>query len=289
MSKEINELFPQTNAIYECGSDILGFDLKKLMLEGDEAALAANSQPAILAGSLVALTAVRELGIEAAGVAGHSLGEYAAMYAAGVVTIENVFKLISLRAAAMSTADWTNGKMAAVIGASAEVVGEVCAAVRASGKYVVPVNYNSPVQTVIAGTADALAAAEPLLKEKKAKRVVPLNVTAAFHSGLMKPAADKFKKDIAGFTFDKPRVKFYANLYGKELTDFSNMKEYLSAHICSPVLFTAELAAMQADGFDTYVECGGKVLTGLVKKTLDGVSAYSVSDGKDFAELKAAV
>jgi [acyl-carrier-protein] S-malonyltransferase len=290
MSKELFEIFPKTADIYKCGSDILGFDLQKLMFEGNESELAKNSQPAIMTGSLVALYAAGEIGVKYGGVAGHSLGEYAAMYAAGVIDLETAFKLIKIRQRVMNeAADGQDGGMAAVIGANAETVADVCKTVRESGLYIAPVNYNSPVQTVIAGTSAALAAAEPLLKEKKAKRFMKLNVTAAFHSELMKDAAEKFKEEISGFSFKPSTVKFYSNLYGSELTDFTDMQSYLSKHICSPVMFTNELSAMKNDGFEKYVECGGKVLTGLVKKTLADVQAYSLSDGKDFADLTAAV
>lgn len=293
MSKELSDKFPSSGEIYECGSDILGFDLKKLMLEGDEAELNKNSQPAILAASLISLHALRELGkADVSAVAGHSLGEYAAMTAAGMVNTETAFRLIKLRSdAMMRVANAGNaGGMAAVIGASPEVIEEACAQVSQSGLYVTPVNYNSPAQTVIAGTNEALAAVEPVLKEKKAKRFVKLNVTAAFHSEIMKPAAEEFKAAIANFTFAAPAVTFFSNIYGEEITkhitDFTQMPEYLSKHIVSPVRFTSELAAMQAAGVDTFIELGaGKVLTGFVKKTLSDVTAVSLVDATDAEAL----
>ena len=293
MSKELADKFPSAAGIYECGSDILGLDLKKLMLDGDEAELNKNSQPAILAASLISLSALRELGkADFSAVAGHSLGEYAAMTAAGMVNTETAFRLIKLRSDAMMKVanSGSAGGMAAVIGAAPEVIEEACKQVSDSKLYVVPVNYNSPAQTVIAGTDEALAAVEPVLKEKKAKRFVKLNVTAAFHSEIMKPAAEEFKEAIKDFKFNPPTVTFFSNLYGEELskhiTDFSQMPEYLSRHIVSPVRFTSELAAMQAAGISTFIELGaGKVLTGFVKKTLSDVTAVSLVDKADAEAL----
>ncbi|GHU47143.1 malonyl CoA-acyl carrier protein transacylase [Clostridia bacterium] len=289
MSKELSEKFPKSAQVYECGSDVLGFDLKKLMLDGPEEQLNRNSQPAILAASLIGLTALSELGrTDVSAVAGHSLGEYAALTAAGVLDTESAFRLIKLRSDAMMEVADSGGTsgMAAVIGAAPDIIEEACAQVRESGKYVVPVNYNSPAQTVIAGTAEGLAAVEPILKEKKAKRFVKLNVTAAFHSAVMQPAADKFKAGAAGFTFKAPNITFFSNLYGddisKHITDFSLLPEYLAKHIVSPVKFTAELAAMSAAGVDRFIELGaGKVLTGFVKKTLSDVTAVSLVDAAD--------
>ena len=154
-------------------------------------------------------------------------------------------------------------------------VEEVCAAAQ---NFVTAVNYNSPVQTVIAGTPEGIEEVTPIFKEMKG-RVIPLNVAGAFHSKLMQPAADLFYETAKTINFSAPDKKYYSNVTGGELTDFSDMASMLAKHIVSPVRFTSELAAMQADGADTFVEFGpGKVLTGLVKKTLSDVTAKNVSD-----------
>lgn len=243
------------------------------------------SQPAIFTVSLLALAAAEEKGIEFQGVAGHSLGEYAAMVASGVLTLEEGYTAIKHRAIAMDKAAKANpGAMAAVIGLSAEKVTEICEKIKNEGDYVQAVNFNSPVQTVIAGTKEGIEKASQLAKEEGARRALPLAVSAAFHSELMKPAAEEFKEAVKDMDFKKAKVKFYSNVIGKELTDFSDMPSLMARHICSPVRFTEELNAMKNDGFDCYVELGpGKVLTGLVGKTLKEVRAVNIENAETLA------
>lgn len=278
MGAELAKAYAKTKVILECGSDIMGFDLLKKLTEStpEELAQTRLSQPAIFTVSLLALCAARENGLSCSAVAGHSLGEYAAMYASGILPLEDAFKAIKLRSEAMAkAAENSKGAMAAVIGCENSVIEEVCAGV--SG-YCAPANYNSPVQTVIAGEENAIAEAMEKFAEKKI-RCVKLAVSAAFHTKLMKPAADEFKEEIMGFTFSEPQCDFYSNLYGKKLDALPNMPEYLAAHICSPVKFADELNAMNEDGIDCFVELGpGKVLTGLVKKTLKGVINVNIED-----------
>ncbi len=278
MGAELAKSYPKAKVILECGSYIMGFDLLKKLTEStpEELAQTRLSQPAIFTVSLLALCAARENGLECCAVAGHSLGEYAAMYASGVLPLEDAFKAIKLRSEAMAkAAENSKGAMAAVIGCENSVIEEVCAEV--SG-YCAPANYNSPVQTVIAGEENAISEAMEKFGEKKI-RCVKLAVSAAFHTKLMKSAADEFKEEIMGFTFSEPQCAFYSNLYGKKLDALPNMPEYLAAHICSPVRFVDELNAMNEAGIEAYVELGpGKVLTGLVKKTLKGVINVNIED-----------
>ena len=176
------------------------------------------------------------------------------------------------------------GAMAAVMKLAPEKIEEVCAN---ASNYVTAVNYNSPQQTVIAGTPEGIAEVSEVFAELKA-RVVPLKVAGAFHSKLMQSAADKFYEAAKAITFNAPQVKYYSNVTGGELTDFSDMPSLLAQHIVSPVRFTAELAAMEAAGADTFVEFGpGKTLTGLVKKTLSGVTALNIENlsGLEGAEI----
>ncbi|MDD6032247.1 MAG: ACP S-malonyltransferase [Oscillospiraceae bacterium] len=280
MAAELIAASPKAAEVFSCASDILGFDLKETCLSGtaEELAVTTVAQPAIMATSLAALACVREAGIEAEAVAGHSLGEYAAMVAAGMLSMEDGFRLIAARAAAMGRcAAARPGSMAAILGLTADEVAEVC---EKTEGYVLPVNYNSAAQTVIAGeTAAVTAACETFAA--MGKRAVPLAVSAAFHSAMMQPAADEFYEAAKGFTFAEPKIDFYANLTGERLTDFLDMPGYLARHIVSPVRFTSELAALQQAGFDRYLELGpGKVLTGLVKKTLKGVDALNVENQK---------
>lgn len=273
--------------IYECASDILGFDLKKIISESDAETLSRTiyAQPAIMATSLICLEAAKKRGFEYGGVAGHSLGEYAAMVAAGMLSLEDGFRVIKARAAAMDkAAQNAEGAMCAILKLSAEEVEKLC---EETEGYVVPANYNSTIQTVIAGEKAAVAAAAEAAAAKRA-RAVPLAVASAFHTKLMQPAADEFYEEVKNVTFSEPKVKFYSNVLGSELTDFSDMPALLAKHIVSPVRFTAELAAMQADGFDSFVEFGPKnVLTGLVKKTLKDVTAKNCENCATLEEVTA--
>lgn len=288
MGKELLEAVPSAGSVYECASDILGYDLKQLCFEGSEQQLAETriSQPAIFATSLVALEAAKSKEIPFDAVAGHSLGEYAAMVAGGVLSMEDGFRAIKARAEAMQDCTLkSDGGMIAVLGLPADVIEAVC---KETDGYVVPVNYNSPAQTVIAGEKAALEKAAAAMTAAGAKRTVPLAVSAAFHSKLMQPAADRFYQEIADLPFSEAKVPFYSNLTGGELKDFSDMPSYLAKHIVSPVRFTEELNSLHQNGFDRFIELGpNKVLTGLVKKTLKDVTAFHIEDRKtlEAAEL----
>lgn len=278
MGKDIAEAMPELAEVYETGSAILGTDLKDICFNAplDELSRTINSQPAIMATSIVCLKAAQAKGFTFDGVAGHSLGEYAAMYASGMISLEDAFCLIKARAAAMEEATASaKGAMAAIMKIAPEEVERVCSEAK---EYVTAVNYNSPVQTVIAGTPEGIAEVSEVFSGMKA-RVIPLNVAGAFHSKLMQPAADKFYETAKTITFNAPQVKYYSNLTGGELTDFSDMASMLAKHIVSPVRFTSELAAMQEAGADKFVEFGpGRTLTGLVKKTLKDVTAVNVEN-----------
>jgi [acyl-carrier-protein] S-malonyltransferase len=283
MAKELCERYPAADRVFELANDVLGTDIRKTAFEGPEEDLnrTVNSQPAIMACSLAAFEAAKAEGIEFAGAAGHSLGEYAAMAASGMLGYEDAFRLIKIRAEAMDKcARSSEGVMYAIIGPAPEEIETAC---KQTDGYVVPVNYNSPVQTVIAGEAKAAEAAAELIKQTStAKRVkaVKLNVASAFHSEIMRPAAEEFLAKAQGFVFSEPKVTFYSNVTGAVL-DFAgtDMIKRLADHIVSPVRFTAELAAAQAAGFDTFIELGpNKVLTGLVKKTLTEASAYNIEN-----------
>jgi len=278
MAKELCEKYPAAKAVFDKASEVLGYDIAKIAFDGPEEELnkTANSQPAIMACSLAAFEAAKAEGITFDGVAGHSLGEYAAMVAAGVVTFEDGFKLIKARASAMQkAAEASSGAMYAVIGLDASEVERICGETEG---YVVPVNYNSSVQTVIAGDTAACEAAAAKFTEMK-KKAIKLNVASAFHSKLMQPAADEFIETAKTVEFKPAEVDFYSNVLGVKLEDFTNMPEMLAKHIVSPVKFTSELAEMDAAGYENYIELGpNKVLTGLVKKTLKGKNAVNIEN-----------
>lgn len=285
MGKEIVNICPQSKRIYDVASEVLGFNLAEMCFNGSDEELARtiNSQPAIMATSLACFEAVKAKGIEFSAVAGHSLGEYAAMVASEMLSLEDGFKVIKARAEAMDKAGSENaGSMAAILKLKADEVAKACE--EAEG-YVVPVNYNSPIQTVIAGEIDAVANASAILSSKGA-RVMPLKVSSAFHSELMRSASEEFYSKIENIKFNAPKVSFYSNILGCELKDFSDMRTILAKHIISPVKFTDELENLFADGYTTFIELGpNKVLTGLVKKTLSGVTALNVENEKTYNEV----
>ena len=213
---------PILKNIAETGSEILGRDLVEILTEipQEELNLTINAQPAIMTVSLMALRAAEQKGFTFDGVAGHSLGEYAAMQASGMITLEDAFRLIKARSEAMDEAARNNkGTMAAIMKIAPETVAEVC---EKAENYVSAVNYNSPVQTVIAGTPEGVAEVSEIFTGMKA-RVVPLSVAGAFHSKLMQSAAEKFYETAKTINFKTPEVKYYSNVTGGELTDFSDM------------------------------------------------------------------
>lgn len=289
MGSELLTIFPNLEYIYEIGSNVLGFDLKKTCFEESLENLSKTeiAQPAIFATSILSYEAVKTLGITADMVAGHSLGEYAAMVASGMLSLEDSFKIIKERAGAMGKcAEKQNSAMCAVLGLSSEEISKVCADVEG---YVIPVNFNSPKQTVIAGEEIAVDSAMNIFKEM-GKRVVKLNVSAAFHSKFMQSGADEFTNNIKDFKFTAPQIEFYSNVYGKKLDNFDNMVSYLGEHLVSPVRFVEELNSMQQNGAERFIECGpNKILSGLVKKTLSGVDVFNVENEKTFNKLKSSL
>ena len=289
MGAELAEKSSAAKQILECGSDIMGFDLMKKLTDStpEELAQTRLSQPAIFTTSLLALAAARENDIDNVAVAGHSLGEYAAMYASGMLGMEDAFKAINLRSGALAeAAEATGGALAAIIGSDNVTIARVCGEVSGC---CAPANYNSPQQTVLAGESAAIDEAIAKFGEM-GKRAVKLAVSAAFHTKLMAGAAEKFKGEIAGFPFKAPTCDFYSTLNGRKLEDFSDMPSYLAAHICSPVRFVEEVTAMQSAGIEAYVELGpGKVVTGLAKMFDRGANAMHIENADTLDKALAAL
>lgn len=285
MGKELLDYAPELGRIFEAAGDILGFDLKDACFHYEAEALAQTevSQPAIMAVSLMAFTLLQKHQIPCDMVAGHSLGEYAAMVASGMLSLEDGFRVIKARAHAMGEcAKRHPGSMCAVVGLSAEEIAAVC---EKTDGLVLPVNYNSPIQTVIAGETAAVDAAAEVFTAM-GKKAVKLAVSAAFHTPLMQEAADEFRAAIGSISFAEPAVIFYSNVTGQKLPAGCDMPSYLAQHLVSPVRFVDELNQIKADGADRFIECGpGKVLTGLVKRTLEGVSQQNVESPKGLEKL----
>lgn len=280
MGKELYEQFPYVRDLYSAASEAFGFDAAKVSFEGTEQELSQTiiSQPIIYTLSLAVCEVLRREVCQPSCVAGHSLGEYAAMTACGILTQSDGFRVIKARAAAMDkAARQSDGAMYAIIGSDNPTIESVC---RETEGYVTPVNYNSPVQTVIAGESKAAEAAAAKLAEQGA-RAMKLAVSCAFHSKLMAGAAEEFREAVKDVSFHTPEIPFYSNLDGKPRTRID--ADYLAQHLTSPVQFVAELQNMAADGCDCFIEAGpNKVLTGLVRKTLKGVAFQNVENLKTY-------
>jgi [acyl-carrier-protein] S-malonyltransferase len=300
MGKELVENFPSVKSLFKLGSEILDFDLLKKINNNDFDSTQ-TVQPAVFAVSVAALLCAKEAGIQYSAAAGHSLGEYAAFVACGVIDAEEGFAIIKIRSKIMAKAgDRNPGGMAAVIGMEAGIIEDICKNITKAGDYVTAVNYNSPQQTVIAGTESGLAKAEDTLKSAGAKKVIRLAVSAAFHSDLMREAAEEFKTAIKSMPFKPFSMPFYSNVTGDKISSKptsmlhylssagnKDKPEYLASHICSPVRFTDQLYAMQRDGCGVFLELGpGKVLSGLVKKTLPDATVCNIEDMKSLEAAK---
>jgi [acyl-carrier-protein] S-malonyltransferase len=277
-------------------SDVLGEDLGRLIREGPKEALAltTNTQPVMLVAGVAAYRAWQAEGGPAPVVlAGHSLGEYSALVAAGALTLAQAAPLVRFRAQAMQEAvPVGTGAMAAVLGMEAQKVIEGCAqAVRSFGtnttEVVEAVNFNDPAQTVIAGTKAAVDKACELLKANGAKRALPLPVSAPFHSSLMKPAADRLKEKLAGTAFAAPQIPVVNNIEAKVETDPDRIRGALYEQAFGPVRWVECVQAIKARGVTTVVECGpGKVLAGLCKRIDPELTGAAMYDPATLAEAK---
>ncbi len=269
-------------------SEIVDRDLAALLLEADQETLTqtANAQIATFVLSLVMLDAAERLGIEPAACAGHSLGEYTALVAAGSLSYEDGVRLVAERGAAMQdAADQTPGTMMAILGLDDDSVEAAC--MRAESEAWVA-NYNAPGQVVIAGAPDALERAAELAKDLGAKRILKFPVGGAFHTPLMAPARERLRKALAEVTFRNPDPFVIANVDARAHLDGEDWPSLLSAQLCSPVRWRQSLEALAEQGMTTFVELGaGGVLTGLVKRTLDGdgIAAHGLSTPEDLEKL----
>ncbi|MBQ6066477.1 MAG: ACP S-malonyltransferase [Clostridia bacterium] len=281
MMKDLYDSEPAAKEVFDKADAALGRSISDVCFEGaqEDLNLTHNTQPCMLAGDLAAATVLRAHGVEADAVAGFSLGEYAALAYAGAISADEAFRVIQIRADAMQEAVAPGeGGMAAFVGATAEQVEEICAKVTKG--YVVAANYNSPVQTVVSGSAAGVDEACELA-EAAGLRCVKLAVSAPFHCAMMEPAAKRLEKEFNAVTFNDPSVPVYMNVDGKPLTDGSAVAALLVRQAMSPVRWVATLENMKANGVDTFIECGaGKTLSGLVKKTLKDVKILRVEDRK---------
>jgi [acyl-carrier-protein] S-malonyltransferase len=269
-------------ATFDEASQSLGRDLWQLAAEGPAEALSqtVNTQPLMLtAGVATWRLWLDKGGMQPAMVAGHSLGEYSALVAAGVLELKDAVPLVELRARAMQDAvPAGEGAMAAILGMDAETVKAICAE-SAQGQAVQAVNFNSPEQTVIAGHKAAVERAAEGCKAKGAKRAVMLPVSAPFHSSLMQPAAERLQAALAGLSFNPPRIPVVNNVDVATESDPAAIKAALVRQAAAPVRWVEIMRAMQAAGVTHVFECGpGKVLAGLTKRCADGLAGGAMND-----------
>lgn len=274
-------------------SDALGADLAQLIREGPKEALdlTANTQPVMLAAGVACYRAwLAETGREPAAAAGHSLGEYSALVAAGVLSLAEAVPLVRFRAEAMQAAVPVGaGAMAAILGLEAEAVRAGCAqAAAATGEAVEAANYNDPKQTVISGGKAGVNKACELFKAAGAKRALPLAVSAPFHSSLMKPAAERLRERLAATAFATPALPVLNNIDVAAQTEPAAIRDALYRQAFGPVRWVETVLALKARGVTHIIECGpGHVLARLVKRIDAALDGASVSDPASLAAAKA--
>jgi [acyl-carrier-protein] S-malonyltransferase len=276
MGKDLYESNAEAKTLFEQANEILGFRISDIMFNGTEDELKQTkvTQPAIFIHSVVLAKTSPSFSPDM--VAGHSLGEFSALVAAGVLSFEDGLKLVYQRALAMQEACEINPSgMAAILGLEDNQVEAICAAI--TDEIVVAANYNCPGQLVISGSNQGIAIACEKMKESGAKRALPLPVGGAFHSPLMEPAREKLQKAIENTVFQKPNCPVYQNVSTKGVTEVDEIKRNLIAQLTAPVKWTQSIQQMVADGAGIFIECGpGKVLQGLVKKIHKEAEAVSI-------------
>ncbi|AHV97306.1 ACP S-malonyltransferase [Paenibacillus sabinae] len=281
MAKDVFEAVPEARAIFETGDEVLGFPLSQLVFEGPESELkqTVNTQPALLTASAAYLEALKGKGLEPDYVAGHSLGEYSALVAAGVLTYEDAVKLVRLRGRFMEEAvPGGQGAMAAVLGAEREALAELCRSISEQEGPVELANVNCPGQIVVSGSQAGVNAVVQRVKEAGGKRAIPLEVSGPFHSSLMKEAAERLADELAKITFNAPSVPVVVNVTALPVTDPQEIRELLVRQVYSPVLWQDSVERLIADGVDTFVEIGsGSVLAGLIRKIDKNVKVININ------------
>ncbi|HTK89921.1 MAG TPA: ACP S-malonyltransferase [Verrucomicrobiae bacterium] len=292
MGKDLAAASPAAARVWAEADATLGLPLSRLCFEGPEAdlALTANTQPAVLTASVAAATALAERGITPALAAGHSLGEYSALVAAGALAFADAVRLVRRRGEFMQEAvPVGTGAMAALLGMELEGAEEACAQA-AQGEVVGVANINSPGQIVIAGHRGAVERAVKLAAERGGKKSMLLPVSAPFHCALMKPAADRLAAALERVTVTPPRIPVVRNVDAGLTTTAEEVKPFLVRQVASPVRWTDCLARLAREGGDVWLEVGpGRVLAGLLKRTLDGARGHNVEDAASLDEAVAAL
>ncbi len=280
MGKDLYDNNPKAKELFEKANDILGYRITDIMFDGTDEELKQTkvTQPAVFLHSVIKAISLGDE-FKPSMVAGHSLGEFSALVAAGALNFEDGLRLVYARAMAMQKAcEAAPSTMAAIVGLPDDKIEEICAEVSKEGSVVVPANYNCPGQLVISGNVEAINEACEKLKAAGAKRALPLKVGGAFHSPLMQPAKDELQAAIEKTDFSAPQCPVYQNVDGKPHTDPADIKANLIAQLTSSVRWTSCVQNMIADGADDFTECGpGKALQGMIGRIDKNVAVNGIS------------
>lgn len=279
MGKDLYDNNQTAKELFDKANEVLGYRITDIMFAGTDEQLKETkvTQPAVFLHSVISALCLGDA-FKPDMVAGHSLGEFSALVAAGALSFEDGLKLVYARAMAMQKAcEVAPGTMAAIIGLPDEKVEEICQEVSKEGKVVIPANYNCPGQLVISGDKEGVEEACEKLKAAGAKRALPLKVGGAFHSPLMQPAKDELQKAIEATTVNTPQCPVYQNVDGKPYTDAAKIKANLIAQLTSSVRWTTTVQNMIADGATDFTECGpGKALQGMIGRISKEVAVHGI-------------
>ena len=279
MGKDLYDNNQTAKELFDKANEVLGYRITDIMFAGTDEQLKETkvTQPAVFLHSVISALCLGD-SFKPDMVAGHSLGEFSALVAAGALSFEDGLKLVYARAMAMQKAcEVAPGTMAAIIGLPDEKVEEICQEVSKEGKVVIPANYNCPGQLVISGDKEGIEEACEKLKDAGAKRALPLKVGGAFHSPLMQPAKDELQKAIEATTVNTPQCPVYQNVDGKPYTDAAKIKANLIAQLTSSVRWTTTVQNMIADGATDFTECGpGKALQGMIGRISKEVAVHGI-------------
>lgn len=288
MGKDLAERFAPARRRYQEAADVLGFDLAAVSFRGpeDELRQTRATQPALYVHSCILTDLLAEREIRPAAAAGHSLGEYSALYAAGAFSFADGLRLVKVRAEAMQHAGQVNpGTMAAIVGLDDEAVAKLCDEM-SDREVVVPANYNSPGQLVISGHVSAVKRAVEQAKVRGAKLARELPVSGAFHSPLMQPAAESLAAALKTTPLKAPQVPVISNVTGQPHTDVETLRKLLTDQLLSPVRWTESVTELARMSGAQWLEVGsGSVLSGLLKRIVPGASAIPVGSAADLDKL----
>lgn len=282
MGRDLVEASPEAKSLFQLANKAIGFDLASLIFEGPEEELkqTVNTQPALLTTSVALYQAFASHGITPDYVAGHSLGEYSALTAAGSLSFEEAVATVRARGGFMEQAVPSGqGAMAAVLGGEREALAALCEDITSQGQLVELANMNCPGQIVVSGSKEGVEQLVSRVKEIGAKRAIPLEVSGPFHSSLMKPAAQKLEAQLSAINIQDAKVPVVANVTARPVTDNTQISSLLVEQVYSPVLWQDSINWLIEQGVDTFVEIGpGSVLAGLIKKIDKTVAIYNVQD-----------